>query len=84
MVTFLEEFPEVSMLIPGHTCSLGTREHNQQLSERRAEQVADYLKKQGIASDRLVVAARGDSEPLSSNLTEMGRQINRRVEVVQL
>ena len=56
----------------------------QQLSERRAEQVADYLKRQGIESDRLVVAARGDSEPLSSNLTEMGRQLNRRVEVVQL
>jgi outer membrane protein OmpA-like peptidoglycan-associated protein len=84
VVTFLEEFPEVNVLIMGHTCSLGTRAHNQQLSERRAEQVADYLKKQGIASDRLVVAARGDSEPLSSNLTEMGRQINRRVEVVQL
>ena len=84
VVTFLEEFPEVSVLITGHTCSLGTSEHNQQLSERRAEQVADYLKKQDIASDRLVVAARGDSEPLSSNLTEMGRQLNRRVEVVKL
>ena len=72
------------MLITGHSFSLGTSEHNQQISERRAEQVADYLKKQGIASDLLVGAARGDSEPLSSNLTEMGRQLNRRVEVVQL
>jgi outer membrane protein OmpA-like peptidoglycan-associated protein len=84
VVTFLEAFPEVSVLITGHTCSLGTSEYNLQLSERRAEQVADYLKGQGIDSDRLVVAARGDSEPLSSNLTERGRQLNRRVEVVQL
>lgn len=72
------------MLITGHTCSLGTSEYNLQLSERRAEQVSDYLKGHGIDSDRLVVAARGDSEPLSSNLTERGRQLNRRVEVVQL
>ena len=84
VVTFLEAFPEVSVLITGHTCSLGTSEYNLQLSERRAEQVADYLKGHGIDSDRLVVAARGDSEPLSSNLTERGRQLNRRVEVVQL
>ena len=84
VVTFLESFPQVSVLITGHTCSLGTSEYNQQLSERRAEQVADYLKSHGIDSDRLVVAARGDSEPLSSNLTERGRQLNRRVEVVQL
>ena len=84
VVTFLEAFPEVSELITSHTCSLGTSEYNLQLSERRAEQVADYLKGHGIDSDRLVVAARGDSEPLSSNLTERGRQLNRRVEVVQL
>ena len=84
VVTFLEAFPEVSVLITGHTCSLGTSEYNLQLSERRAEQVSDYLKGHGIDSDRLVVAARGDSEPLSSNLTERGRQLNRRVEVVQL
>ena len=84
VVTFLEAFPEVSELITSHTCSLGTSEYNLQLSERRAEQAADYLKGHGIDSDRLVVAARGDSEPLSSNLTERGRQLNRRVEVVQL
>lgn len=84
VVTFLESFPQVSVLITGHTCSLGTSEYNQQLSERRAEQVADYLEGRGIENERLVVAARGDSEPLSSNLTEMGRPLNRRVEVVQL
>lgn len=84
VVAFLNDHPEVSVRITGHTCWLGSNEHNLDLSERRAEAVAAYLISQGIDSYRLVVTAEGESLPIDTNLTEKGRQSNRRVEVVQL
>ena len=84
VVDFLNDYPEVSVLIAGHTCWLGSNEHNLDLSRRRADAVADYLVSQGIDRDRLFVAAEGESQPIDTNLTEEGRQSNRRVEVVQL
>ena len=84
VVEFLNDYPEVSVLITGHTCWLGSNEHNLDLSQRRADAVADYLVSQGIDRDRLFVAAEGESQPIDTNLTEEGRQANRRVEVVQI
>lgn len=84
VVEFLNDYPEVSVLITGHTCWLGSNEHNLALSKRRADAVADYLVSQGIDRGRLFVAAEGESQPIDSNLTEEGRRSNRRVEVVQL
>lgn len=84
VVDFLNDYPEVSVRITGHTCWLGSNEHNLDLSQRRADAVADYLLSQGIDRDRLFVAAEGESQPIESNLTDEGRQSNRRVEVVQL
>ena len=84
VVDFLNDYPEVSVLITGHTCWLGSNEHNLDLSQRRADAVADYLVSQGIDRNRLFVAAEGESQPIDSNLTEEGRRSNRRVEVVQL
>ena len=84
VVDFLNDYPEVSVRITGHTCWLGSNEHNLDLSQRRADAVADYLLSQGIDRDRLFVTAEGESQPIESNLTDEGRQSNRRVEVVQL
>ena len=84
VVEFLNDYPEVSVRITGHTCWLGSNEHNLDLSQRRADAVANYLVSQGIDRDRLFVAAEGESQPLDTNLTEDGRRSNRRVEVVQL
>jgi OOP family OmpA-OmpF porin len=84
VVSFLNDYPEVSVRITGHTCWLGSNEYNLDLSRRRADAVADYLISQGIDRDRLFVAAEGESQPIDTNLTEEGRQSNRRVEVVQL
>ena len=84
VVEFLNDYPEVSVLITGHTCWLGSNEHNLDLSQRGADAVADYLASQGIDRDRLFVAAEGESQPIDTNLTEDGRRSNRRVEVVQL
>ena len=68
--------------IEGHASSEGGDEHNQSLSERRAEAVLDYLASHGVARDRLASKGFSSSQPLESNATEAGREANRRVEFV--
>jgi len=67
--------------VVGHTDSVGPEQYNQQLSQRRASAVADYLAQRGVPYDRLRSEGRGESEPRASNATEAGRQLNRRVEI---
>ncbi len=67
--------------VVGHTDSVGSEAYNQQLSERRARAVADYLASRGVPRDRLRSEGRGETEPRASNATEAGRQLNRRVEI---
>lgn len=69
------------VLIVGHTCSLGTDEYNQALSERRAKTVFNYLASQGIRVDILKWEGHGEHEPRYSNDTEDSRKQNRRVEI---
>lgn len=77
----LKANPDVTVRIDGHTDSIGTEEYNQALSERRANAVADYLAKAGIARDRMTVAGFGESQPIASNDTPEGRAQNRRVDI---
>ena len=77
----LDQRPELRIEISGHTCWLGSEAHNNDLSRRRAQAVADYLVSAGISEDRLVVTHYGESQPIASNLTEEGRERNRRVEI---
>ena len=84
VVDYLREFPEVSVTIAGHTCWLGTEAHNQVLSRKRAQVVADFITSRGIEGDRMVVEAYGESLPIATNQTDEGRQRNRRVEITQL
>lgn len=79
--TTMEDFEGSNILIVGHTDSKGSEEYNQKLSERRAQSAADFITRQGISSDRIETAGRGESEPVASNETEEGRRQNRRVEV---
>jgi outer membrane protein OmpA-like peptidoglycan-associated protein len=83
VVDYLRELPEVIVTIAGHTCWLGTEAQNQKLAEQRAQAVATFIVSQGIGSDRLVVEAFGEAQPVATNQTEEGRKRNRRVEVVQ-
>ncbi|HCM1332560.1 TPA: OmpA family protein [Vibrio parahaemolyticus] len=78
----LTQYPEDKIQIVGHTDSTGPEAYNQRLSERRAQAVADYLKRMGIAGNRLTVMGQGESHPVASNDTAEGRAQNRRVEVV--
>ena len=77
----LKKFDKTAINIAGYTDSTGSASYNQQLSEKRARAVADYLRNQGIKGDRLEVVGYGESNPIASNKTAQGRQENRRVEL---
>jgi outer membrane protein OmpA-like peptidoglycan-associated protein len=77
----LEKYANTDLLIVGHTDAVGTSQYNQTLSQRRATAAANYLTAQGVDPARLQAVGRGETEPLATNDTEGGRQLNRRVEV---
>jgi outer membrane protein OmpA-like peptidoglycan-associated protein len=81
---FLEKHPGRSLLIEGHTDSIGSDEFNRVLSQKRADAVKEALVGKGISPDRIVTKGYGKQFPVASNDTESGRQLNRRVEVVIL
>lgn len=68
--------------VEGHTSSEGTDDHNQILSQQRAEAVLDYLVAHGIAKERLISKGFSSSVPTDTNETAAGRENNRRVEFV--
>ena len=76
----LIDVPTLKIEISGHTDSDGTAEYNQTLSNNRAKAVVDYLIKAGISSDRLVSKGYGKDQPIATNDTVEGRQLNRRTE----
>jgi len=68
--------------VEGHTDSTGTVGHNQQLSLRRANSVAQELTRNGVPRDRITTRGFGQSDPIASNATQEGRARNRRVEII--
>ncbi len=79
VVEFMEENASVAIEIEGHTDNKGTDAYNEKLSQGRADAVMDYLIEQGIAEERVRAKGYGESQPKTSNDTESGRAINRRV-----
>ncbi|WP_419780956.1 OmpA family protein [Maridesulfovibrio sp.] len=77
----LDEFPNLKVMVGGHTDSTGPEAYNQGLSERRAKSVADWLAANGIAPERLQVKGYGEVNPKYDNTTKEGRKLNRRVEI---
>jgi outer membrane protein OmpA-like peptidoglycan-associated protein len=82
LAAFLGEYPDRTVLIEGHTDSVGSEESNQFLSQRRAESVRSYLVNRGVQANRITTAGLGEGSPVASNDTATGRQQNRRVEVI--
>src|SRR5437763_5629320 len=78
----LESDPNVKVTVEGHTDSVGTAARNQELSEKRANAVRDFLVGAGVAADRVTAVGRGEEQPIATNKTAAGRQQNRRVELV--
>jgi outer membrane protein OmpA-like peptidoglycan-associated protein len=74
--------PGLKLEVEGHTDSTGSDEMNQILSEKRAAAVRDFLVQQGGSSSSITAIGMGKSEPVASNDTAVGRQLNRRVEMV--
>eukprot|EP00452_MALV-II_sp_L67-6_P000042 gene41-249_t len=67
--------------VAGHTDSRGTAEYNEKLSQDRAQAVVNYLVAKGVPASRLTARGYGEFEPVASNETEEGRELNRRVEL---
>lgn len=76
---YLKTNPSLTIEIYGHTDAVGLDSRNQELSEQRAQAVANYLITQGISTTRIKWFGFGSSQPISTNTTEQGRQQNRRV-----
>jgi len=76
----LDKYKDRDLLIVGHTDAVGSSEYNEDLSVRRAEAAARYIRNQGV-NESIETRGRGEYEPVASNDTESGRSQNRRVEV---
>jgi len=77
----LMEYPNTTVLVVGHTDSVGAAAYNQSLSERRARSAADFIAANGLARARVSTVGAGADEPIATNSTDDGRSQNRRVEV---
>ena len=83
VVRFMNDIPSSTALVEGHTDSIGTEEYNLALSDRRAKAVFDYLSSRGVDPARLRSVGMGEANPVASNETAEGRQLNRRVMLIR-
>ncbi len=77
----LQKFNQSLVDVLGHTDSTGTAASNQALSQKRAESVAKQLRAKGVSAARIATRGYAASQPISDNVTEAGRALNRRVEI---
>jgi outer membrane protein OmpA-like peptidoglycan-associated protein len=80
LIKLLNDIPSMKIEMGGHTDSKGSDEYNQKLSQARCESVVNYLVGKGISKERLVAKGYGESQPIATNDTDEGRQMNRRTE----
>lgn len=78
----LKEYDKTFIQVNGYTDSTGNDAINNPLSVKRANAVANFLKIQGVAANRIVANGFGSKNPIASNATAAGREQNRRVEIV--
>jgi len=81
LAKILNKYEDTEIVLEGHTDSDGSEEHNLQLSRSRSTSVANYLQSLKVKETRFTVMGYGESQPVASNETVEGKQINRRVEV---
>lgn len=78
----LNKYDETEVHVLGHTDNTGTEKYNASLSKKRAAAVHDYLVAKGVAASRLSDIGYGELDPIASNESVEGRELNRRVEIV--
>jgi OOP family OmpA-OmpF porin len=81
LANVMKDYPDLKVVIEGHTDNVGTAAYNKKLSQRRADAVKKYMVEQdGINANRITAEGFGFDRPIASNDTDEGRQKNRRVE----
>jgi OOP family OmpA-OmpF porin len=81
LIEVMKDYPDLNVVIEGHTDSIGTDAYNKNLSQERADAVKAYMvDKGGIDSGRMKAIGYGEEKPIASNSTKEGRAKNRRVE----
>lgn len=81
LADFMNQYPQTTTTVEGHTDGTGSEKYNQTLSERRAKAVRSVLVDEyGVESERVNAVGYGESRPVADNATAEGRAINRRVE----
>lgn len=78
----INNYPNTTVNVVGHTDNTGSAAYNMDLSQRRAQAVSSVLINAGVSASRLNVIGRGEDQPVADNLTAAGRAQNRRVEIV--
>jgi outer membrane protein OmpA-like peptidoglycan-associated protein len=78
----LNKYDDTEVKVLGHTDSTGPEEYNKVLSQNRANAVEDFLVSRKVEDSRLEMKGYGETDPVATNDTEAGRQLNRRVEIV--
>ncbi len=81
LTKILQKYGDTNVLVEGHTDATGAEGYNMDLSLRRSSSVATFLGIQGVARGRLSAVGYGELQPIATNETADGRQLNRRVEV---
>ncbi len=81
MADVMVRYPDTDILVKGHTDNTGSETYNQELSERRAKSVQNYLIDKGVSVPRITAIGFGETMPVAPNDTPEDRQKNRRVEI---
>lgn len=81
LAVILNKYEDTKVLIEGHTDSTGPRDHNLNLSLRRAQAVSNQLTTHTVIATRLTMMGYGPDQPVALNTTTDGRQANRRVDI---
>ena len=78
---YVDQNPESKISITGHADASGSKIHNFELGNKRAQSVRDLLVNNGIPSDKIILISRGEEEPVADNNTVEGKAKNRRSEI---
>lgn len=81
LATILNKYEDTNILLEGHTDATGSDEYNLELSQKRSQAVANYLAINNVNATRFTTMGYGEMQPIESNETSYGREMNRRVEV---
>lgn len=82
LASLIEKHPSVKIILTGNTDSVGNEKYNHKLGLARAKSAAVFLEREfGISQQNMLVRTRGEMDPIASNKTKQGRELNRRVDI---